>query len=572
MMYVIKCDNNILYHPYIDECYICDTEWNQVDNEAGDFLFSIYDDHPLYNSIVLKKSRIKIYKDNTLKWLGRPVEVTDEIDGAKKFYCEGCLAFLNDSLMRPFEFNGAPETFFAHVISSHNSQVSEDQKLYIGDCTVTDPNNYIVRSSQSYNKTWKVVTEKMLNMGGHLVVTFDENENPVVNWLSTISQTSTQHIRFGENLVEYERSFLYSELYTACVPLGAKDEITGEQLTIKSANDGNDYLINDVLAETYGVVYADPEETTWEDVTIAQNLKTKGLAWLNDVGVKYKKVINLTAEDISFITGGQQSDEFEFMSNVVFDTQSGSSAVYLIVSFGVDVRDPYSAKIVLSEESSEYAESSLSKVSQRAESSAVQRIGSIEAAYVTNEQVNHIAEIVANEQIRTSTYIRQTVESIILTALEEYTKSNDFETFSSSVLTNLSVMAGEISANFESTTQSVNTLSGSTRSEFDSIYSFIRLLAEIQQSGTIVQEAGIVIGKSTSDIKLKLQNNVLYFFTGDEKKVTTANALAWFASNQLYVNNSTIQNLTLGSTGAYLDARIVGSGNNRCVLWSGRLS
>ena len=81
-----------------------------------------------------------------------------------------------------------------------------------------------------------------------------------------------------------------------------------------------------------------------------------------------------------------------------------------------------------------------------------------------------------------------------------------------------------------------------------------------------------MIGESSSDIKLKLENDVLYFFTGDEKLVTTANAIAWFASNQLYVNNTTIQNLTLGTTGAYLDARIVGSGDNRCVLWSGRLA
>lgn len=572
MIYTVKCDGETLYNPYIDDCALADSDFHQIDNEAGSFSFSIYGDNPLYNSIVVKQSRIKIYKDKKLIWLGRPTEVSDEIDGVKKFYCEGCLGFLNDSIIRPFEFNGAVETFFAFVVNSHNDQVANSQKFIIGECTVTDPNNYITRSSQDYNKTWDIVTDKMLNLGGHLVVTFDGYENPVLNWLVSISDVCAQPIKFGENLVEYERSFLYSDFYTACIPLGFKDETTGERLTIKSENDGKDYLINTTLAASYGVIYADPNETTWDDVTLASNLKTKGQGWLANVGVKYKKTINLTAEDISFLMDGVQNAEFEFMKNVIFSTFSGDTVTYLVVDFDVDIRDPYSVQVVISEESSEYAESSLSKISQREQSNAVQRIGNIEADYVTNERASHIAEVVANEQIQTSTYIKQTVESIILTALEEYTKTNDFDTFSSSVITNLSIMAGEIEANFQSTTQSVNTLSGSTRSEFDSIYSFIRLLAEIQEGGTIIQEAGIVIGKSTSDIKLKLQNNVLYFFVGDEKKVTPANALAWFASNQLYVNNSTIQNLTLGTSGAYLDARIIGTGDNRCVLWSGRLS
>ena len=141
------------------------------------------------------------------------------------------------------------------------------------------------------------------------------------------------------------------------------------------------------------------------------------------------------------------------------------------------------------------------------------------------------------------------------------------------MITQLSVQAGEIEANFESTSTSISSLSGQTEQQFASIRSFIRLLAtQTDPQGHITQQGGIVIGESSSDIKLKLENDVLYFFTGDEKLVTTANAIAWFASNQLYVNNTTIQNLTLGTTGAYLDARIVGSGDNRCVLWSGRLA
>lgn len=197
------------------------------------------------------------------------------------------------------------------------------------------------------------------------------------------------------------------------------------------------------------------------------------------------------------------------------------------------------------------------------------RIRNIESDYVNTGEAREIA----TEEITSGTAFVQRAEAIIATALEEYVRTSDYDTFRSTVVTQLSVMAGEISANFDSTTTSISTLSGQTQQQFASIHSFIRLLATLtDQYGHITQEGGIVIGESSSDIKLKLENDILYFFTGDEKLVTTANAIAWFASNQLYVNNTTIQNMTLGTTGAYLDARIVGSGDNRCVLWSGRLA
>ena len=197
------------------------------------------------------------------------------------------------------------------------------------------------------------------------------------------------------------------------------------------------------------------------------------------------------------------------------------------------------------------------------------RIRTIESDYSTTGETREIV----TEEITTGTAFVQRAEAIIATALQEYVRTGDFETFRSTVITQLSVQAGQIEANFTSTATSISTLSGETKQQFASIRSFIRLLAtQVDPQGHITQQGGIVIGESSSDIKLKLENDILYFFTGDEKLVTTANAIAWFASNQLYVNNTTIQNLTLGTTGAYLDARIVGSGDNRCVLWSGRLA
>lgn len=78
----------------------------------------------------------------------------------KKITCEGVLAFLLDSIIRPFDFpndeqfsdldyehdNGI-EYFLNWIISKHNEQAKEFQKIQLGNVTVTDPNNYLTRSS-----------------------------------------------------------------------------------------------------------------------------------------------------------------------------------------------------------------------------------------------------------------------------------------------------------------------------------------------------------------------------------------------------------------------------------------
>ena len=133
-----------------------------------------------------------------------------------------------------------------------------------------------------------------------------------------------------------------------------------------------------------------------------------------------------------------------------------------------------------------------------------------------------------------------------------------------SIVTTVSAVSDALNAAQSQITQlsdSVEIGFSQTSEEFMDLYSFIRLIA-----------SGIVIGKSTSDIKLKLENDVLYFFTGDEENVTTSNAIAYFSTNRLYVNNSTIQNLTLGTDTQALDVRIMGTGDNVCAFFGGRLS
>lgn len=566
MNYVVKLDDQLLYKKYVDNLDIFDTDFHQVDNRAGSFSFTFCDDHPLYNSIVPKKSRIKIYKDSVLVWLGRVIEQKDLINRDRSVYCEGCLSFFKDSVTRPFNFTGSPQSFFNFIVQQHNDQVADDQKLIIGNCTVTDPNDTIVRSSIYYLNTDEIIKEKLLSLGGHLVVTFDSDENPIINWYSEINNYSTQKIQLGENLVDYEKSLLYDDFYTACIPLGAKDE-NNIRLTIESVNSGNDFILNTELSELYGIFYSPVENTTWDDVTIASNLLSKGNSWLANEGIKYKQNVELTAEDISFLPDVNVTDLY-FLKNVQFVTASGSTVSYLIVDFSVDIRDPYSLSLVLSNEESMYMKGYFTDAANRVNENNAEQIRNVESQSVSTA----IAESLINTVIQQSTYITQAANEIVMSALSEYSQSSDLATLVNTLSSNLSLLANSVSLDFSRVEQLIanqgeliDEQGQLVESAFRSYNSWFRFIPQ-----SSAQNAGLVIGQSGNPVQVKLESDVMYFCTDPDNAAATS--IAYFSAGQLYVNFANLQNLTIGMTGRWLDVRIVGSGDNVCALFSGRLS
>ena len=172
-----------------------------------------------------------------------------------------------------------------------------------------------------------------------------------------------------------------------------------------------------------------------------------------------------------------------------------------------------------------------------------------------------------SDSAQNTTQLIQQSQAIIMEALQEYATTGDLEQLRSSMQSRFEILAGQIDASFTSISETVSDLDGETTRQFSEIHSFIRLMA---QTSTV--NGGIVIGESTSQIKLKLENDILYFFTGDEKTVSVNNAIAYFSAGKLYVVQSQIQQLTIGTTGRLMDFYILGSGENTAVGMIGRLS
>lgn len=98
-------------------------------------------------------------------------------------------------------------------------------------------------------------------LGGYLCIRY-EADGDYVDWLADSERESGQSICLGENILSLNSTCQAAELYTAMIPVGFKDE--EKTVGITEVNGGKDYIINEALAEKYGIIYAPEEKVNME--------------------------------------------------------------------------------------------------------------------------------------------------------------------------------------------------------------------------------------------------------------------------------------------------------------------
>lgn len=135
-MYRVYCDSFLLYHSKLENLKIFNPSAELELNKTGSFDFTIYPDHPYFGLVKKLKSIITVFQDDFLMFRGRVLD--DEVGwyNEKTIICEGDMAFLLDSILRPFAFSGTPAEFLAYVLGLHNAQVDAEKQFQIGNVTV----------------------------------------------------------------------------------------------------------------------------------------------------------------------------------------------------------------------------------------------------------------------------------------------------------------------------------------------------------------------------------------------------------------------------------------------------
>lgn len=366
-------------------------------NRTGSLSFSVPYSHPNLDKIDVMRSVIKIYrihknkadKSWSKKWIysGRPVTSEEDFYRTGKMECEGVLAYLIDSRVRPYEFSGAPADYLDQLRLQHNSQVGPGKQFLRGNVDVSDVdnNNYITRASSDYPNTLDEVNDKLVDLLGVYISARDEDGDLYLDCTSSLPHNA-QKIQFSKNLLDLVRKKDATTIYTAVIPLGAeeeteKGETTGKRLTIQyycpsgqpddweeyftdyctrtgSEKEGYqytfltgdtapeweedtyfyglDYIYDRSLREKYDII-ATP--APWDDVTLQSNLFRKGKQYLQTCLLT--DALTVSAVDLSLTTDDVESF---FLGWVTFVSRPhGLNKEMLLSEMRIPLLDPLNA-------------------------------------------------------------------------------------------------------------------------------------------------------------------------------------------------------------------------------------
>lgn len=517
-MYGVYCDGLTLYNSNLESLKIFSPSVELELNKTGSFLFTVYPDHPQYNAIQKLRSIITVYQDDYLLFRGRVLDDEIGFHNEKHITCEGELAFLLDSVQRPYDYSGTVAGFLNLLIDNHNAQVEEAKWFTVGNVTVTDPNDYIVRSNIEYVDTWTELQKKLVDLLGGYIVIRHEGYINYIDYLQDFTLLSPQKITFGKNLLDLKRIRKGADIATALIPLGAKikdDEgkDTDNRLTIASVHDGLDYIVDEEAADKYGLIFA---THTWDDVTEAENLLTKANAHLSNL-VNQPETIELTAADLATVDASFSS--FHLGTYVkVTSNPHGIDQNFLVTKLSLKLLEPGANKLTLGGVF-EGISGALAGVSG-AQGEIILQIEN--ASKAASTAINNVEQnLLASLQV--------TEENIKSTVAENYYLKEDTDALVSSVSTEIEQTKNSFEIEFTSFRANIDSVVANTDAEFEEIRKFIRFV-----------DGKILLGEVGNELELQIANDRISFLQDGAE-------VAYFSNRKLYVTDTQIlHSLQLG--------------------------
>lgn len=311
-------------------------------NSPGYLKFKITPKHPYYDKILPLSSELFVYEDGMEIFRGRSMTTEEEFNRTHQITCESDLAYLCDSIIRPFEFQGSIVEFMTQVLKVHNEQVEARKQYLLGRVNVVDSNNYINRSNSDYSCSLDCLRDKLVKTHGGYLRTRCESGKRYLDYLTDGGGTNDQVIRYGVNLADYSKTQDATELFTALIPTGAdlEDTSSGEESTTKtvditSVNGGKDFIYDEDAVQRYGWIF---RQHKWEDVTLPENLIKKARAYLEQ-SIYLSDVLKLTAVDLANVDVDIKRLQTGYWTKVI-SRPHGVDVMYILEEHTRNLQEP----------------------------------------------------------------------------------------------------------------------------------------------------------------------------------------------------------------------------------------
>lgn len=398
-MYSIYADGKCIYtnQSTVDKWQAISPKLSIGDNCSGSLELKLPPKNEGYESVKRLTSEIVVYKDNVEIWSGRVVSENTDFYKNRYIYCEGELAYLNDSIQPPNEYhNKTVSEFLQILINIHNAQVDAKHQFTVGAVTVTDEqvtdgNDTIYRYT-NYETTMECIQGKLIDkLGGHVRIR-KVNGVRYIDYLKDWPNVNSQKIEFGKNLLDFTKKYDATEFITVLVPQGealtcseysngtnykageycvydgyiyrAKVDISSQDwtpsnwtrvqkyiqalqpyLTVEEVNNGSIFVSNDAAVANYGKIIG---KYTWDDVTDPSVLLSKARKYLSDLQFD-NMVLELSAIDLHYmdidIEAIRPADQVRVIS-----VPHGLNRLFPVTKLEIPLNDPTGTTFTLGDE------------------------------------------------------------------------------------------------------------------------------------------------------------------------------------------------------------------------------
>ena len=196
-LFRVFVDDKLFYHPQLSQLAITQAQVKEDAENIDSLTLSAPYNHPYLHYIKPMASTIVCKKDEDVVFEGRALDDGSDFYNTHTWTCESALAYLRDTLMPPYDYQGTIQGLLELFIENHNQNVEEKKQFSVGNVTVSDNNNYIHYSNLEHSVTLDAIKDKLLKThGGYLYVRHTKN-GKVLDYLEVFNTYSVQKVEVG---------------------------------------------------------------------------------------------------------------------------------------------------------------------------------------------------------------------------------------------------------------------------------------------------------------------------------------------------------------------------------------
>ena len=282
-MYKVLADGNVIYDDRVPAdagLYLVNPKLHLEDSAAGSFECDLVPNTFAYAACEGMTSVIKVLRDDVEIFEGRILSESYDFNNVRSIYCEGELAYLNDTYQPQTVYHDITlRQFIANAIVVHNLKVPPEKRfnwatgtdpsdpdalvnLYVG---ITDPAGDTRFRYTQYEATLQTINKILESYGGHLICKKIDGVRSIQIYEDYPYGSPDETITFGKNLLDYTKEVDYSKICSVVLPTGGVLVSKGE------VKKGTDYDLStgspDVLLPyTKDYLFLN-DEGLWQDDT-----------------------------------------------------------------------------------------------------------------------------------------------------------------------------------------------------------------------------------------------------------------------------------------------------------------